>query len=325
MRLAKVFIACAACAFAAAALDPAGAQSWPVKPVRVVVPFAPGGSADTLGRIVTTKLSESMGQNFLAENRGGAGGIVGVETVIRGAPDGYTLIVTGVGPLVVAAAMAPKLPYDPIKDFTHIALFGGSPSVLCVHPSLPVRDVKSFIALAKARPGTITYGSAGHGSTGQLLVELLRKQARIDVQHIPYKGAALAVADLVGGHISAASGTLPAMAAQMSMGKIRAVAMSSAARIPEYPEVPTYREAGFPDLVQTVWFALSGPPGLPAEIVTRLNNEVRRILQLPDVRERLRAQAIDPPMLDPRQLTEFVAAEFKRWAPVVRELNARPH
>src|SRR5688572_7374251 len=322
MRLSKAFIWCAACIL----VPPAFAQSgWPVKPVRIIAPFAPGGSADTLGRVVATKLTELIGQNFLVESRGGAGGIVGVEAVIRGAPDGYTLVVTGMGPLVVAASMAPKLPFDPVKDFTHIALFGGSPSVLCVHPSLPARDVKSFIALAKARPGTITYGSAGHGSTGQLLVELLRKQARIDVQHVPYKGASLAVADLVGGHISAASGTLPAMSAQMRVGKIRAVAMSSAARIPDYSDVPTYRESGFPDLVQTVWFGLSGPAGLPAEIVTRLNNEVRRALQLPDVRERLRAQAIDPPLLDPREFTEFVAAEFKRWAPVVRELNARPH
>ena len=323
MRLSSALIGLIACVIAPSAS--AQSQAWPVKPVRIIAPFAPGGSADTLGRVVATKLTELIGQNFLVENRGGAGGIVGVEAVIRGAPDGYTLVVTGMGPLVVAAAMAPKLPFDPVKDFTHIALFGGSPSVLCVHPSLPARDVKSFIALAKTRPGTITYGSAGHGSTGQLLVELLRKQARIDVQHVPYKGASLAVADLVGGHISAASGTLPAMSAQMRMGKIRAVAMSSPARIPDYPDVPTYRESGFPDLVQTVWFALSGPAGLPAEIVTRLNNEVRRALQLPDVRERLRAQAIDPPLLDPREFTEFVAAEFKRWAPVVRELNARSH
>ena len=318
MRLVKAFIWCAACSL----VPPAFAQSgWPVKPVRIVAPFAPGGSADTLGRIVATKLTETFGQTFVVENRGGAGGIVGVESAIRNAPDGYTLVVTGMGPLVVAAAMAPKLPFDSVKDFSHIALFGGSPSVLCVHPSLPARDVKSFIALAKARPGTITYGSAGHGSTGQMLMELLKRSARIDVQHVPYKGAALAVSDLVGGHISASSGTLPSMAAQIQAGKIRAIAMSSASRLADYPDVATYRESGFAELVQTVWFALSGPAGLPNDIVTRLNTEVRRILQLPDVRERLRAQSIDPPLLDPRQFTEFVAAEFKRWAPVVRELR----
>jgi tripartite-type tricarboxylate transporter receptor subunit TctC len=185
--------------------------------------------------------------------------------------------------------------------------------------------VKGFVSLAKTRPGTITYGSAGPGSTGQLLVELLRRSARIDVQHVPYKGAALAVADLVGGHISASSGTLPSMAAQIRSGKMRAIAMSSAARVAEYPEVPTYRESGFPELVQTVWFSLSGPPALPSELVTRLNAEVRRVLQLPDVRERLRAQAIDPPALDAREVTEFVAAEFRKWSPVIREIAVRPH
>jgi tripartite-type tricarboxylate transporter receptor subunit TctC len=301
----------------------ATAQAWPAKPVRIIAPFAPGGSADTLGRIVATKLTESLGQNFVVENRGGAGGIVGVESVIRGTPDGYTLIVTGMGPLIVASAMASKLPFDPVKDFTHIALFGGSPSVLGTHPSLPARDVKGFIALAKARPGTINYGSAGHGSTGQMLMELLKRSARIEIEHVPYKGASQAVADLVGGHISASCGTLPSMAAQIRAGRIRALAMSSAARLPDYPEVPTYRESGFPQLVQTVWFSLSGPPGLPGEIVTRLNGEVRRVLQLPDVRERLRAQAIDAPALSPKEFTDFVADEFRRWAPLVRELNTR--
>lgn len=301
------------------------AQTWPIKPVRIVAPFAPGGSADTLGRIVATKLTESFGQPFIVENRGGAGGVVGAETVIRGTPDGYTLLVTGMGPLVVASAMAPKLPFDPVKDFTHIALFGGSPSVLGVHPSLPARDLKSFIALAKARPGTITYGSAGHGSTGQLIVELLKRSAHIDIQHVPYKGAAPAVGDLVGGHITASCGTLPSMAAQIRANKIRALAMSSAARVADFPDVPTYRESGFPQLVQTVWFSLSGPPGLPSDLVTRLNAEVQRILHLPDVRERLRAQAIDPPTLDAKQFTEFVASEFKHWAPLVRELSAKPH
>jgi tripartite-type tricarboxylate transporter receptor subunit TctC len=318
MPLVKAFIWCVTCVLV---LSVAYAQSWPSKPVRIVAPFAPGGSADTLGRVVAMKLGDTFGQNFIVENRGGAGGIVGVESAIRNAPDGYTLVVTGMGPLVVAAAMAPKLPFDPVKDFSHIALFGGSPSVLCVHPSLPARDVKSFIALAKARPGMITYGSAGHGSTGHLLGELLKRSTRIDIEHVPYKGAALAVADVVGGHISASSGTLPSMATQMRAGKIRAIAMSSASRLAEYPDVGTYLEAGFPQLVQTVWFGLSGPPGLPGEIVTRLNTEVRRILQLPDVRERLRAQAIDPPLLDSKQFTEFVAAEFERWALVVRELR----
>jgi tripartite-type tricarboxylate transporter receptor subunit TctC len=154
-------------------------------------------------------------------------------------------------------------------------------------------------------------------------MELLKRSARIDIEHVPYKGASQAVADLVGGHISASCGTLPSMATHIRGGRIRALAMSSAERLPDYPEVPTYRESGFPQLVQTVWFSLSGPPGLPSEIVTRLNAEVRRVLQLPDVRERLRAQAVDPPALTAREFTDFVADEFRRWAPLVRELNTR--
>ena len=319
---------CIACAIVPLLGTPAFAQSsapqgWPARPVRIIAPFAPGGSADTLGRIVATRLTEALGQSFVVENRGGAGGLLGADAATRGAPDGYTLVVTGLGPLVIATAMAPKMPYDPIKDFTHIALFGGPPSVLAVHPSLPAKDVKQFIALAKARPGTITYGTAGHGSTGQLIAETLRRSARIDIQHVPYKGAAIAVTELVGGHISALSVTLTTASAQMRAGKVRALAMSSAARVPEYPDVPTFRELGYPQLVASVWFSLSGPPGLHPDIVNRLNTEVRRILQLPDVRARLRPQAIEPGTLDPKEFTEFVASEFRRWAPMVRELGTR--
>lgn len=322
MRLSKVFTWSVACIVAAPAFGQS-TQRWPVKPVRIVAPFAAGGSADILGRTVATKLTEAFGQPFIVENRGGAGGLVGADAVTRAVPDGYTLVVTGLGPLVMATAIAQKMPYDPIKDFTHIANFGGSPNILCVHPSLPAKDLKAFIALAKARPGTITYGTAGHGSTGQLVAETLRRSAGIDIQHVPYKGAAVAVTELMGGHISAMSVTLVTTSSQIRAGKVRCIALSSAARVPDYPDVPTYKELGYPQLVTAVWFSLSGPPGLPAEIVNRLNSEVRRILLLPDVRERLRPQGIEPPNLDPKEFTEFVGAEFRRWAPMVRELQAR--
>lgn len=322
MRLVKAFAWCLACIVISPAYgQPSAAQNWPVKPVRIIAPFAPGGSADTLGRIVAVKLTETFGQNFVVENRGGAGGLVGADGVTRATPDGYTFVVSGLGPLVIATAMATRMPYDPIKDFTHIASFGGSPSVLAVHPSVPAKDLKAFIALAKVRPGAITYGTAGHGSTGQLIAETFRRSVGIEMQHVPYKGAAMAVGELIGGHIVALSVTLVTVSAQVRAGKVRALAMSSAARVPDYKEVPTFKELGYPQLVATVWFSLSGPPGLPAEIVQRLNAEVRRILQLPEVRERLRPQGIEPPTLDPREFTEFVAAEFRRWAPMVRELK----
>ena len=301
----------------------ANAQTWPARTVRVIAPFAAGGTADLLGRITAGKLSESMGQSFIVENRPGAGGVLGSELVARSAPDGYTLLVSGVASHAVAPALSPKFPFDPVKDFAHIALFGGPPSVLAIHPSLPVRDLKSFIAFAKSKPRELTYGSPGNGTQGHLIAELFRRAAGIDIQHIPYKGASGAVVDVMAGHTHAISTTLTTASTQIRAGRLRALAISSAARLPEYPDVPTYREAGYPDLVATIWFSLSGPAALPADIVNRLNSEVRRVLQWPDVRARLRPEGIEPGNLDPKAFTEFVAAEVKRWAPVVKASGAR--
>ena len=310
---------------AASAYAQPPAQAWPTKPVRVVVPFAPGGTADTLGRIVAIRLSERFGQSFVVENRGGAGGLIGADLVAKGAPDGYTLVVSGIGPLVVATALSSKSPFDPLKDFTHIALFGGPPSVFAVHPSVPAKDLKGFIALAEAKPGAMSYGSAGNGSMGQLLAELFKQIAGIDVRHVPYKGASGALVDVVAGHIDAVSTTLTTTGAPMRAGKVRALAMSSAARLADYADVPTFKELGYPQLVASVWFSLSRPARMSADIVERLNGEVRRILQVPDVRERLRPEGIEPGTLDAKAFAEFVAAEVQRWAPVVRASGARAH
>ena len=298
-------------------------QAWPAKPVRIVVPFAPGGTSDTLGRIVANKLGESFGQSFVVENRPGAGGVTGSDLVAKSAPDGYTLVVSGVASHAVAPALASKFPFDPVKDFTHIALFGGPPSVFAVHPSLPARNLAEFATLAKKRPGELTYGSPGNGTHGHLLAELFKQTAGINIVHVPYKGASGAVADLIGGHIQAVSTTLTTAGTQIRAGRARGLAISSAARLPEYIDVPTFRELGYPELVATIWFALSGPAGMPAEIVNKLNAEVRRILQLTEVRERLRPEGIESGTLDEKAFTEFVAAEIKRWAPVVRASGAR--
>ena len=300
-------------------------HAWPVKPVRIVVPFAPGGTADTLGRIVANKLAETFGQSFIIENRAGAGGVSGSDLVAKSAPDGYTLVVSAIASHVIAPQLAQsaKFPFDPLRDFTHIALFGGPPSVFAVHPSVPVRVLKDFVALAKAAPGTLTYGSPGNGTQGHLLAEMFRQQAGIRIVHVPYKGASLAMTDLIAGHITAVSNTLTTAGAQIRAGRARALAISSAARLADYPQVPTFRELGYPDLVANIWFSLSGPAGLPPEIVTRLNGEVRRILQLPDVRERLRPDGIEPGTLDQKAFAEFVAAEIKRWGPVVRASGAQ--
>jgi len=299
------------------------AQNWPAKSVRIIAPFTAGGTADTLGRIVAAKLTDSLGQNFIVENRPGAGGLLGSEIVAKSAPDGYTLVVSGVASHAVAPALSAKPPFDPEKDFTHIALFGGPPSVFAVHPSLPVKELRSFVALAKTRPNDLNYGSPGNGTQGHLIGELFKRTAGFNMTHVPYRGASIAVVDLVAGHLQAISTTLTTASAQIRAGRMRALALSSAVRLPEYASVPTFRESGYPDLVASIWFSLSGPPNLPAEIVTRLNSEVRRVLQLPDVRERLRADGIEANQLDAKAFSDFLATEVRRWTPVVKASGAK--
>ncbi|MGH8642133.1 MAG: Bug family tripartite tricarboxylate transporter substrate binding protein [Burkholderiales bacterium] len=301
---------------------PAWAQQYPAKPVRIIVPFAPGGSADTLGRIAAAKLTQSLGQNFVVENRPGAGGLVGSELASNSPPDGYTLVVSGIASHVIAPALAAKPPFDPMKDFTHIALFGGPPAVFGVHPSLPAKDLKAFVALARSKPGELTYGSPGNGTQGHLMAELFRQRAKIDIVHVPYKGASIAVVDIVAGHIHAISTTLTTASAQIRAGRVRALAISSESRLADYPGVPTFRDSGYRDVVGTVWFSLSGPAGMPADIVTRLNGEVRKILELPDVRDRLRPDGILPNQLDPKAFSGYIVAELKRWGPIVRASGA---
>lgn len=301
------------------------AQNWPQKSVRVIVPFAPGGTSDSLGRIVSAKLTESLGHTFVVENRPGAGGVNGSELVARSAPDGYTLVVSGVASHVIAPMLAQgsKFPFDPMRDFTHIALFGGPPAVLAVHPSLPFKTLPQFVAYAKANPGSLNYGSPGNGTQGHLVAELFKQTAGIQLAHIPYKGASGAVVDLIAGHIHAVSNTLSTAGAHIRSGRARALAISSAARLADYKDVPTFRESGYPNIVATVWFSLSGPPGMPSDIVAKLNAEIRRVLQLPDVRERLRPDGTEPGNLDVKAFHDYVAAEIRRWGPVVRNSGAK--
>jgi len=298
------------------------AQSWPAKTVRIIVPFAPGGTADTLGRLVAQRLTESFKENFIIENRAGAGGAIGSDMVAKAAPDGYTLVVSGIAHFCILPALSKTVPYDPLRDFTHIALFGGPPGVLVVNPSLPVRNLKEFIAHAKVEGGKLTYGSPGNGTQGHLIAEQLKQVAGIQMTHVPYKGASLAVADLIAGHVTVTSTTLTTAATQIKAGRARALAVSSVKRVPDFPELPTFAELGYPELSALIWFSLSGPAGMPSGIVSRLNVEVRRILQLSDVRERLRPEGIEPGNLDPKEFTAFLAAEVKRWGPIIRASGA---
>ncbi|HLB13913.1 MAG TPA: tripartite tricarboxylate transporter substrate binding protein [Burkholderiales bacterium] len=311
----------AAGVLAAASVAPgAVAQDWPARPVKIVAPFAPGGSADTLGRMVAEKLSVRLNQNFVVENRPGAGGVIGSEAVAKAPPDGYTLVVSGIASHVIAPAMNPA-PFDPLKSFTHIALFGGPPVVFVVHPGLEARNLDEFIGLSKSRAGGLSYGSPGQGTQGHLTAEILKAQSGANLTHVPYKGAALAMSDLMGGHIPAVSSTLTTAATQIKAGKARALALSSARRLPDFPDVPTFGESGYPELVATVWFSLSGPAGLPPAIVSKLNAEVRDALKLPEVRRRLESDGVEPNDLDAAAFTAFVRAEIERWTPLARAVK----
>jgi len=298
-------------------------QAWPTKPVRIVVPFPPGGTADTLGRLVAAKLGESLKASFVVENRSGAGGAVGSDLVAKAAPDGYTLVISGIASHVIAPMLPQGTPYDPVRDFTHIALFGGPPAVLAVHPSVEARDLREFVALAKAKPGAMSYGSPGNGTQGHLVGELFKQRAGIQMQHVPYKGGSASVGDLIAGHIPAVSATLTTAAPQIRAGRARALALSAPARLPDFPDIPTFAELGYPDLVATVWFSLSGPTNLPADVVERLNAEVNRALEAPEVRERLKPEGIVPLRLTAREFSVFVADEVRRWGPVVRASGAK--
>jgi tripartite-type tricarboxylate transporter receptor subunit TctC len=318
-RAARLFILSIATVLVADS-RPSQAADWPTKSVRIVVPYVPGGSADLLGRLMAAKLADAFNQTFVIENRGGVAGVVGSEMVALASRDGYTLLVSGVGSHVHAPAMK-KVPYDPLRDFTHIALLGGPPGVLVVNAAFPAKDLNGLVAAAKAQP--LSYGSAGAGTHGHLTAELFKMKAHMDMTHIPYKGAGQAIIELRGGHIPVAVATLVAAAPQMRSGALRALAVSSERRVKAFPDVPTFAEQGYQDIIAITWFGLAGPQQMPAEIVRRLNGEVRKAMQAPDVRERFAAESIEPNDLDPAQVTEFVRGEIRRWQPVVKAAGVK--
>jgi tripartite-type tricarboxylate transporter receptor subunit TctC len=294
------------------------AADWPTHSVRVLIPFSAGGTADTLGRIVAQKLSDMFGQEFVPENKTGASGLIAAAEAANAPPDGYTLFVSGVGGLIVSSAISPKPPADVVTGYTHIALFGGPPSVLVVNNSVPAKTLKEFVDYAKANPGKLNYGSPSIGSLANLAFSLFQEKAGITLQSVSYRGASQAMTDLIGGHIVVTSTALTSAAGTIEGGKVRALAVTARKRVPAYSNIPTYAEQGYPDLVSDVWFGLSGPKGIPADIVNKLNEGVRKALQMPDVRKRLDHDAIDPELLDAAGFAAFVKSENDRWAPIAR-------
>ena len=307
-----------------AVLLPCAAQAqadWPSKPIRIVVPYAPGGSSDTLGRAIGRHLAEAFKQSVVVENKAGAGGTIGSQLVAKAAPDGYTLVVSGIGSHVIAPVESPNM-FDPMKDFSHIALLGGPPLAMVVNAEQPFKDVKGFISLVGSNPNGISWGSPGQGTHGHLTGELFRAATGLTMVHIGYKGAGPAVADLLGNQIPAAFMTLSSANAHVNSGRLRLLALSSPKRLPEYPEVPTFAELGYPGLTGTTWFSLSGPPGMPAALVEKINAEVRRGLQSPAIRKLLAAESMESADYDAATFTRFVSTEIARWTPAVRSVTS---
>ncbi len=297
-------------------------NSWPTKPVRVVVPYAPGGSSDTLGRLIARHLSETYKQTFVVENKGGAGGVIGSQMVARAAPDGYTLVVSGIGSHVIAPFATSTPTYDPMKDFTHIAILGGPPTVLAVNTSLPIKDLPSFIKYVKAQPQGLSWGSPGQGTHGSLIGEAFRITTKLDLVHIAYKGASPAVADVAGNQVPAAFVTLSTASGNIKAGKLRPLAVTSSERISEFPDVPTFKELGYPELTGTTWFSLSGPAGMSPDLVASLNKEVRRILQTPEGQRELHAQNMETYDLDAPAFNKFFQQQIDHWGRYIEKPQA---
>ncbi len=300
----------------------AHAQDYPGKPIRLISPFSPGGSTDVLARIVGQKLQERMGQPVVVENRVGAGGNVGAELVAKSPPDGYTLLLGGL-PQAISASVYTKLAYDMVRDLSAIADIAAFPSLIALHPSLPVKNVQALIALAKARPGELNFGSAGNGSPGHLAMELFKAMAGINIVHIPYKGGGQGIGDLLGGHLQLAAVSLPVGMQHAQAGRLRAIAVTSAARSPFLPAVPTVSEAGLTGYEVTSWYGVFGPAALPRNIVMKLNAEINAAIVAPETRERLYTLGAEPSVRTPDQYAQYVRAEIAKWTKVVKESGTR--
>jgi tripartite-type tricarboxylate transporter receptor subunit TctC len=309
-----------AAALAATCVPPlaASAADWPTRPVRIISPASPGGASDTFARILAEHFGEMFGQRFYVENRTGAGGLIGAAAAANAEPDGYTLVTSSIAYTVIAPSAAANPGFDPKRAFTHIAYIGGPPIAFVAHPSLGVRSLQDLVEHAR-RSGPVTYASPGVGTLGHLMAERLAQKADIRLQHIPNKGGATAVADVVSGTVSLASMTWSSAAGQIRGGTVIPIAVTSSARLPEFPNVATLKELGYDDLVATTWFGVSGPANMPQDIVQKLNRAVVEILDKPAVRERTKRDAIETKKMTPEEYTRFQASELENWGPLAKK------
>jgi len=292
------------------------ATDWPNKPVRILVPFAAGGIADFMGRTFAVELTAALGQPFIVENRAGGGGVVATEFVARAAPDGYTLVVSGFPSLIVAPGMNVNAKYDPIGDFTHIAYLGGPPNIFAAHPTFGVKTFAEFLAKTKNSKEGVDYVSPGVGTVGNMVAEFFKKKSGANLNHIGYRGGGTAIIDLVAGHVKVGSLSIPTTIQHIRAGSLVPLAVSSAERVPDLPDVPTLKELGYPDLVVTTWYSLSGPAGLPKEVVSEVNRAVVKSLSSDKMMKRLRQVEVQFKPMAPAELTEFIRTEREKWRPI---------
>ena len=300
------------------------AQAWPAKPVRVVVPFPPGGGTDIGTRIVAQKLQDAFGQAFVIENKPGAAGIVGTEFTAKSPPDGYTFMMGNIGTHAINVSLYKKLAYDPVRDFAPVSMVADLPLLLLVHPSVPAKSVQELIALARSQPGKLNFSTSGAGGSMHVAAELFKSMAGVDMVHIPYKGGAPAVADLIAGQVPLSFATVLETIQFVKAGKLRALAVTNNRRSVALPELPTISEAGLPGYQSISWLALFAPAGTPKEIVNRVSAETVRILKISDVRERLLAQGAEPIGSTPEELATILAADTAKYAKVIRESGYKP-
>ncbi len=299
------------------------AQQYPSKPIVLVVPFAPGGTSELISRLVAQKLTERLGQQVVVENRPGAAGNIAMEQVARAAPDGYTLILGHIGTLAVNPAMFPKLPYDAIKDFAPVSLIAAVPNIVAVNPAVPAKTLKEFLDLARAKPGSINYGSAGNGSAGHLAMEYLKRIAKADMVHVPYKGTGPMLTDLLAGQTQATfTGSSP-LIPHIKSGKLRALAVGSAVRIPSLPEVPTVAESGFAGFETSQWYGIIAPAKTPPAIIQKLSVEIAQVMKQPDVIARLSGDGTVMIGSTPNEFAAYISKEMKRWGEVVHDANIK--
>ena len=317
--LIRVVVAAGILAFVA---SPAAAQNYPTKPIRFIAAYPPGGPSDILARLIGQKMYEDWGQPVIVEYKLGAGGNIGTDYVAKAASDGYTLLMGTSGPLAINVTLFSKLPYDPATDLAPVIHVASVPLVLVVSPSLPVKSTEDLIALLKSKPGQFNYASAGSGTPQHLTTEMFKSMAGLDVVHIPYKGAAPAIADVIGGHVPFMFDSMISSIAHVKSGRLRALAITSANRSTLLPDVPTVRESGVPNFEATAWYGVVAPAAVPKYIIAKLNNEMLKVLRLPDITQRLAEMGSDFVGGSPEEFGQFIKAEIAKWGKVVKESGA---